>query len=47
MPSPLPQEALGVEQDTRAKQLSAIAIANFSMVAYVMAYLLDFNLLLI
>jgi hypothetical protein len=45
MPSPLPQDALGVEQDTRAKQLSAIANANLSMVAYVMAYFLDFNLL--
>jgi hypothetical protein len=43
MPSPLPQDALGVEQDTRAKQLSAIANANFSMVAYVIAY--GFNLL--
>jgi len=43
MPSPLPQEALGVEQDTRAKQLSAIANASFRMVAYVISY--GFNLL--
>jgi hypothetical protein len=43
MPSPLPQEALGVEQDTRAKQLNAIAIANFRIVAYVISY--GFNLL--